>query len=147
MTISEFQEEKDTETKRQSPNPSLENKLKREERIIQLFKKISGTDGTSDLPYPKGITVDDIHRHFEKRHGKSAYIYAKELVSMADKANDGIVDYEEFRLFVIRQEKALWRLFRKMRCLSRFQIAATGNRGISSKSWHKGSPGKTIRFD
>ncbi|KAJ9066412.1 hypothetical protein DSO57_1009658 [Entomophthora muscae] len=117
-----IQEEKDTETKRQSPNPSLENKLKREERIIQLFKKISGTDGTSDLPYPKGITVDDIHRHFEKRHGKSAYIYAKELVSMADKANDGIVDYEEFRIFVIRQEKALWRLFRKIDLSQDFKL-------------------------
>lgn len=96
--------------------------MHREERIIRLFKRISGADGSSDHVYPKGITVEDIRRHFEKTHGRSADVYAKELVSMADKANDGIIDYEEFRIFVIRQERALWRLFRKIDVSQDFKL-------------------------
>ncbi|KAI9295024.1 mitochondrial carrier [Neoconidiobolus thromboides FSU 785] len=107
-------------------SPDHENALEREERIIQLFRGFmtqltEGEENEIKLSGKKigdGITSKHIYRYFERSSTKAPGIpiqsYAHELLKVADASRDGIIDYIEFRRFVLAQEAALWDLFKQI---------------------------------
>lgn len=94
--------------------PDREDLLEREERIIKLYRTLLQEKSNKKLTQQKGITVEHIRAYLQKTHVEMADQYSREIITIADKSKDGIIDYGEFRKFVIAQEQTLWKLFKQI---------------------------------
>ncbi|KAI9304635.1 mitochondrial carrier domain-containing protein [Cunninghamella echinulata] len=82
-----------------------EKAAEREARIRSLFDSLD-QNGTGVLD------ADCILGGFLKLTHLPAHTrYATDLLAMCDTARDGLIDYEEFRKYVLEKEKDLWSLF------------------------------------
>lgn len=82
-----------------------EKAAEREARIKSLFDSLD-QNGTGVLD------ADCILGGFLKLTHLPAHTkYASDLLAMCDTARDGLIDYEEFRAYVLEKEKDLWSLF------------------------------------
>ncbi|KAI8373663.1 mitochondrial carrier domain-containing protein [Blakeslea trispora] len=89
-----------------SPHPYFDEKAaEREARIKSLFESL-------DLKGRGYLDAEAILGGFLKLTHLPAHTrYATDLLAICDTAQDGIIDYQEFRTYVLEKEKELWRLF------------------------------------
>lgn len=89
-----------------SPHPYFDEKAgEREKRIKSLFE---------ELDYKKRgyLDAEAILGGFLKLTHLPAHTrYATDLLAKCDTAQDGVIDYQEFRTYVLEKEKELWGLF------------------------------------
>ncbi|KAI9343845.1 mitochondrial carrier domain-containing protein [Pilaira anomala] len=89
-----------------SPHPYFDEKAgEREKRIKSLFE---------ELDYKKRgyLDAEAILGGFLKLTHLPAHTrYATDLLAKCDTAHDGVIDYQEFRTYVLEKEKELWGLF------------------------------------
>ncbi|OBZ90766.1 Calcium-binding mitochondrial carrier SAL1 [Choanephora cucurbitarum] len=89
-----------------SPHPYFDEKAaEREARIKSLFESL-------DLKGRGYLDAEAILGGFLKLTHLPAHTrYATDLLAICDTAQDGMIDYQEFRTYVLEKEKELWRLF------------------------------------
>jgi solute carrier family 25 phosphate transporter 23/24/25/41 len=89
-----------------SPHPYFDEKAgEREARIKSLFESLdSGGRGYLDAEAILGGFLKLTHLPAHTR-------YVTDLLAKCDTAQDGIIDYQEFRKYVLDKEKELWQLF------------------------------------
>ncbi|OZJ01656.1 hypothetical protein BZG36_05562, partial [Bifiguratus adelaidae] len=91
------------------PNPSnpyqTETTADREARIYRLFSSLK--------PNENGLLdADGILRGFERlTHLPARTKYARELLQRCDTSHDGMIDFTEFKDYVLDKERELWQLF------------------------------------
>ncbi|GAA5805945.1 mitochondrial carrier domain-containing protein [Helicostylum pulchrum] len=89
-----------------SPHPYFDEKAgEREERIKSLFEEL-------DCKKRGYLDAESILGGFLKLTHLPAHTrYATDLLAKCDTAHDGVIDYQEFRTYVLDKEKELWQLF------------------------------------
>lgn len=89
-----------------SPHPYFDEKAaEREARIQNLFNSLDSKGrGYLDAEAILGGFLKLTHLPAHSR-------YASDLLERLDTAQDGVIDYQEFRTYVLEKEKELWRLF------------------------------------
>jgi solute carrier family 25 phosphate transporter 23/24/25/41 len=88
------------------PHPYFDEKAgEREARIKSLFESL-------DSKQTGYLDADAILGGFLKLTHLPAHTrYATDLLQICDTARDGVIDYQEFRTYVLEKEKELWQLF------------------------------------
>ncbi|KAI8049141.1 mitochondrial carrier domain-containing protein [Gilbertella persicaria] len=89
-----------------SPHPYFDEKAaEREARIKSLFESL-------DLKGRGYLDAEAILGGFLKLTHLPAHTrYATDLLAKCNTAHDGMIDYQEFRTYVLEKEKELWQLF------------------------------------
>jgi solute carrier family 25 phosphate transporter 23/24/25/41 len=102
-----------------SPHPYFDEKAgEREARIKSLFESLdSKKRGYLDSEAILGGFLKLTHLPAHTR-------YATDLLAKCDTAQDGIIDYQEFRTYVLDKEKDLWQLFSEINKSGDFRIHA-----------------------
>ncbi|KAI8975124.1 mitochondrial carrier domain-containing protein [Mycotypha africana] len=92
-----------------SPHPYFDEKAaEREARIKSLFESLDQKGrGYLDAEAILGGFLKLTHLPAHTR-------YVTDLLAKCDTAQDGIIDYQEFRTYVLEKEKELWELFSKI---------------------------------
>lgn len=89
-----------------SPHPYFDEKAaEREARIKSLFESLDSKGrGYLDSEAILGGFLKLTHLPAHSR-------YATDLLAICDTAQDGVIDFQEFRTYVLEKEKELWELF------------------------------------
>ncbi|GAN01283.1 calcium-binding mitochondrial carrier [Mucor ambiguus] len=102
-----------------SPHPYFDEKAgEREARIKSLFESL-------DCKGRGYLDAEAILGGFLKLTHLPAHTrYVTDLLAKCDTAHDGIIDYQEFRTYVLDKEKDLWQLFSEINKSGDFRIHA-----------------------
>lgn len=102
-----------------SPHPYFDEKAgEREARIKSLFESLDSKGrGYLDAEAILGGFLKLTHLPAHTR-------YVTDLLAKCDTAHDGVIDYQEFRTYVLDKEKDLWQLFSEINKSGDFRIHA-----------------------